>query len=702
MNKILLAALSMALVGTFSTKAQTTNAQPLCGTDLVFQKEAAYNPALLQARDDFYNAAANFNTPVEKAPRIIPVVFHIIHEGGSENISKAQIEDQIRILNEDFRRLNADATNTPQVWQGIAADGNVEFRLANLDPQGNCTDGIVRIFSPLTTNASDDSGVKGLSYWNRQKYLNIWVVKTIDNMGSTGGVILGYAQLPYFGGAATDGIVLRSDVVGSIGTALTGIDGNGKGRTATHEVGHWLGLRHIWGDATCGNDGITDTPVHNTANSGCPVFPKTNTCTGTNANGEMFMNYMDYSNGACQNMFTAGQKAVFDLVLTNFRSTLITNANATATGIANNPPATCAPKAEFVGNELFICEGGEVTFTDQSWNGTPTQWAWEFPGGTPSTSGDQNPTVTYNTPGVYNVVLTATNQAGSGSTTRTGYIYVSSLTADQQSVWNYTEPFEDQGYFDNEWIVINDDNSNFKWERTPNGGYSQTGAAKMNNFGSTERREDELISPSFNFNSISSPVLKFKLSYARVLTSTNESLKIFFSSNCGQSWTQRYTKSATALTTTANVATNYTPTDNSQWRTETVTLSNNFTNEDNVRIKFVFTSAVNGNNLYIDDINIQNPTGIDQAIADNLNFTTMPNPSNGDVLVSYSLIAKAKVDVRLFDMLGKEVKVVYQGNSFTGTNQINLSAADFPSSGIYMLQLMVDGNRFVKRLVITQ
>ncbi|UPT65747.1 MAG: hypothetical protein M0D57_14645 [Sphingobacteriales bacterium JAD_PAG50586_3] len=153
----------------------------------------------MDPQQQFDNVVATYsaNNPAgEKAVRIIPVVFHVLHDGGPENISKAQIEDQIRILNEDFRRLNADTVNTPQPFKAVAADCNIEFRLANKDPQGNCTDGIIRINTPKTNDASDDNGAKGVSYWPRNQYLNVWVVKNIDDQGS-GGIILGYAQLPF-------------------------------------------------------------------------------------------------------------------------------------------------------------------------------------------------------------------------------------------------------------------------------------------------------------------------------------------------------------------------------------------------------------------------------------------------------------------------------------------------------------------------
>lgn len=703
MKKVFLA-LGTAIMLSGGLVAQ--NAPTTCGTDLFYKRALEANPSLIQNQVNFENtvAAYNANNPAgEKAVRIIPVVFHVIHEGGPENISKAQIEDQIRILNEDFRRQNADTSETPNPFKTVAADCNIEFRLANTDPQGNCTDGIVRIFSPKTNNASDDNGIKAISYWPRNKYLNVWVVKSIDD-GGANGLILGYAQLPYFGGASTDGVVIRHDYIGSIGTAVAPAGGsNGMGRTATHEVGHWLGLRHIWGDMTCGSDGVSDTPVHETANSGCPAFPKTNTCSGAGPNGEMFTNYMDYTNGSCQNMFSLGQKGIMDATLSSItvRANVISANNLNATGVNNNPPNVCSPVADFNADEFMICQGSSVSFTDGTWNATPTQWSWSFPGGTPSTSSAQNPTVTYNTPGVYDATLTVTNAQGQNSKTKAAIVRVSATTAESIN-WLFYEAFNDQDYYNNSWVVLNPGGGNFGWQFGPGGsGIDGSYAAKMNAFGNANGDEDELISPSFKLNSIPNPVLKFKVASARSSSSSADVLKVFFSTDCGKTWTVRYSKAGAALATAGTVGTAFTPNNNSQYREETVTIPSTIANKPNVRVKFQFTS-IDGNNLYLDDINIMSPTGIDQAISDNLNLTAYPNPSADDVMINFNLINKARTDLRLFDVVGKEVAVVFNGNLPSGQNQFTVSKAQVPAAGVYILQLMVDGNRYTKRIVFTE
>ena len=269
--------------------------------------------------------------------RIIPVVFHVIHQCGAENISREQILDQLRILNEDYSLTNPTFNQTPACHAAVAADCQIEFRLATKDDQGNCTDGIVRVISPKTYEANNQNGVKDVSRWSSHKYLNVWVVNSIGSVQSVGGEVLGYAQFPAGGLPSTDGVVIRYDCIGSIEAAQTGPFAPRWGRTMTHEVGHWLGLRHIWGDADCGSDGVDDTPIAAAPNYGIcwTNFPyNVGGCSSAEGDtcGEMFMNYMDYSDDQCMSMFTQGQKEVMDATLAGFRSFISSAENIQATG----------------------------------------------------------------------------------------------------------------------------------------------------------------------------------------------------------------------------------------------------------------------------------------------------------------------------------------------------------------------------------
>ncbi|MGH1387436.1 M43 family zinc metalloprotease [Kordia sp.] len=232
----------------------------------------------------------------------IPVVVHVMYTNATNNISQAQIQSQIDVINEDFRRTNADADNT---WSQ-AADTEIQFCMATIDPNGNATTGITRKSVTRTDWGTNDDMKKssqgGVNPWNTSEYLNMWVVPQMTSGGRT---ILGYAQFPG-GAASTDGVVMAYNYFGRVGNVSAPFDG---GRTTTHEIGHYLNLRHIWGDSNCGNDFVSDTPTHQTSNGGCP--------TGQVSCGsvDMVQNYMDYTNDSCMNLFTAGQKARMRAVL---------------------------------------------------------------------------------------------------------------------------------------------------------------------------------------------------------------------------------------------------------------------------------------------------------------------------------------------------------------------------------------------------
>lgn len=229
----------------------------------------------------------------------IPVVIHVLYNTNSQNISEAQILSQFASLNNDYRKLNADAVNVPSAFLPFAGDAKITFCLAKVDASGKATTGIVRKYTSTQNWIADDamkfSAQGGDNAWDPKRYLNIWVCNLF-------GRSLGYSSLPG-SEADKDGVVIQFTAFGTTGNVVAPFD---KGRTATHEVGHWLGLRHLWGDANCGSDGIDDTPPQQNYNNGCPSFPHMSLCSA-NANGDMFMNFMDFANDACMNMFTKGQ-----------------------------------------------------------------------------------------------------------------------------------------------------------------------------------------------------------------------------------------------------------------------------------------------------------------------------------------------------------------------------------------------------------
>ena len=341
----------------------------------------------------------------------IPVVFHVLHNGVNVgvglNISDAQILSQLAVLNEDFRKLNADTATIQSVFAGVAADCEINFCLAQTNPQGGLTNGIDRInyttlgpTTPPFQKSYIDGTIKLNTIWNTNNYLNIWVVPDYNDNGFD---ILGHATFPAgsglsglsapFGSATTDGIVLWYKSCGRLGNVQFPYH---KGRTATHEIGHWLGLRHIWGDATCGNDFCTDTPTQQTANYGCPAFPRVTCSNGPN--GDMFMDFMDYGDDLCLKMFTANQKARIQTVMSNSPMRVALSQSSTC-----NPPGAAVPVANFSASNTIITAGGTINFSDLSTN-VPTGWAWTFTGGNPSSSIIQNPTnIAYASAGTYAV-----------------------------------------------------------------------------------------------------------------------------------------------------------------------------------------------------------------------------------------------------------------------------------------------------------
>ena len=244
----------------------------------------------------------------------IPVVFHVVYKNTIENISEAQILSQLTILNEDFRRQNNDQINTPSDFISIAADTEINFCLAQRTPNNDTTNGITRTETTVNSFSLYDDRIfydslGGKNIWNSELYLNIYICDLSS--------VLGFAAFPS-SNQNINGVVIDFESFGNTGTAISPYH---KGRTCTHEVGHWLNLMHVWGDTICGNDFVYDTPTQESSNYGCPAHPSPS-CTN---NGDMFQNYMDYTNDACMNMFTIGQKTRMQATLATARQNIVSS-----------------------------------------------------------------------------------------------------------------------------------------------------------------------------------------------------------------------------------------------------------------------------------------------------------------------------------------------------------------------------------------
>ncbi len=294
------------------TSVNQLTAQPVppererCNTFAYQQEQLRNDPALAEkinaieafAKQHISTRENNSANRIEGNVIKIPVVVHVLYHTPSEKISDAQVQSQVEVLNRCFRHRNADSVKTPLYFRSLAADVEIEFQLAISDSRSRSTTGIIRKYTPVTKWAMDDkmkfSGNMGDDAWDAKSYLNIWVCN-LDKLA-------GYSSLPG-SDAAKDGVVIDFDAFAAINSG----NGYDQGKTAVHEVGHWLGLKHLWGDENCGDDGVSDTPKQASYTIGCPSTIRI-TC-GNGPNGDMYMNYMDFTSDACTNLFTMGQKA---------------------------------------------------------------------------------------------------------------------------------------------------------------------------------------------------------------------------------------------------------------------------------------------------------------------------------------------------------------------------------------------------------
>jgi len=383
---------------------------PWCGTTGALLQQEKEDPTLRKRMDSIEKEMQKY---IENPTRdlsggilIIPVVVHVIHNGdpvgSNENIDDLFIMAQLDQITDDFRKFNPDASTA---W-AQAADTEIQFCLAQIDPNGDPTTGILRhdISGGPWTQNTFNSNVKPQTIWDRDQYMNFWIA-------DLNGGLLGYAQFPG-GSANTDGIVCKYNTIGSLATPYTSNAPYNVGRVAAHEAGHWLNLRHIWGDESgcSGSDFCADTPNQAGNTSGCPSGVVTDACANTSP-GKMYQNYMDYTDSDCMNIFTQDQSDRMWAAVNTSRPGLITSVCSFDLPIAYFSP-THGP--------LIFCGGatGLVNFQNLSSNGaTSLNWTFSGVGATPATSTESAPAVTVSSTGTLTATLSVTNPQGSDTYT---------------------------------------------------------------------------------------------------------------------------------------------------------------------------------------------------------------------------------------------------------------------------------------------
>lgn len=711
--KLTLIAFIVALTG---FAQQTGN---WCGTDQILQQLKANNPGFQSHMHKSMVKASSGTVQqfgFQKATITVPVVVHIIHDNGIGNLSDEQVLDALNILNTDYNRLNADTASTRNTvtapFKPFAGDMDIEFKLAKIDPDGNCTNGIVRVNAPnLTYNADDDCKYAvngGSDQWPMDQYLNIWVVNSIDNGGEPG-MILGYAYLPYWPNGANYGILMRADAFGTIEVAA-GSDG----RTLTHEMGHLLGLQHIfdagWSGSTgchtndCGQNGdyCCDTPPQQEANWSCSQT--WNSCPDVPLNDDFgfdavdqIENYMSYN--YCQNMFSRDQVTIMqqNFIDISFMAGWITPQNLVATGV-NDPETLC--KAEFEVSKNELCGGDSIQFIDRSFH-APSAWTWTvspgvinvdwaFVNGT--TSASQDPMIQFFTEGVYQISLLASDGVLSDTETKTQFIKVlpASLSIP------FWEGFENMTTFTNatNWFVFNPGgNAAFEIDQTL--GHTGSRCAKLMNFGQGPQNTDELLSIPIDLSVVDSATemvtMSFRYAYRKRIASTDEWLKVFITNNCGDNWVQRKTLHGSSLSTEV-FPSSWTPSSQNDWVTVHMT---NITSDyfvDNFRFKFEFEGN-SGNNFFLDDINIykgapSNTIVLGLAEEGQINELSLyPNPSENEVNVRFAVNESQEALIQIQDLSGK-VAQSHLVNAASGSNIVQMDTNNL-AAGMYTVSIKV-------------
>lgn len=552
----------------------------------------------------------------------IPVVVHVLHNGTTDitNISDAQILSQIDVLNKDFKRLNLDASNTPAEFVPVAGSIDIDFVLAQRDPEGMPTNGITRTLATKPQwSLADQSEFKALSYWPAEDYLNIWVV-------SFGSNDIGFAQFPVTNSLAglemasedrlTDGIVVDYRAFGTIDAGSFPLMANfNKGRTATHEIGHFLGLRHIWGDtSSCGdNDFVSDTPPQSGPTSFCPSHPQVS-C----SSNKMFMNFLDYTNDACMNLFTAGQVARMIVVLGESprRASLLTSLGAVPPPTVTNDlgikqiiapgTSTCLtsvqPQVEFrnYGTNVITSASVQLDVTGPGGVSLTVPLVLNLAPNETLIHTFAPVSLTVGNSYIVAVSIQSTNGGTDGNTQNDN----DSRTTEVRglSALPISQPFTSVPA---DWVIDNPDNQ-IGWTQVTAPDASPSNKAMKIEFYNYDvpGLRDWLISPAFNLPTPANSQLRFDIAYAIFPGQEEDALRVYALPGCNTDLSQAvllYDKSSTALATTPSTSNPFLPVNELQWRKSELLSLSSLSSSIPWQLAFVTTNGY-GNNLYLDNV----------------------------------------------------------------------------------------------------
>lgn len=663
---------------------------------------------------------------------VIPVVVHLIHNGRQENLTNAEV---VAMLQQCNRQINMEIENfdqTPEVFKKLAAKTRIQLRLAKKDPNGKCTDGIVRVETSLTDMYSNHycSGpypqdkILQMSHWPPERYLNLYIIRRI--VKPDGGSIPGaYGTFPFNDfscntGKGRDGIFITYESLYNYSTRIS--------TTLSHELGHWLGLYHIWGNAgssddSCfDSDGIADTPNQSGPSSVCfDRFPFI-TC-NNGPNGNMFTNFMDYGN--CLTQFTPKQVEKMHAVLTTSasgRSDLWSTLNRAVytrttspynfnTGCVNEMPIasfrTTSNNGVFTiptvdsyfsqvsSQEFFKCgDAVQIDFTNtSSFNAARIQWSFE--GGIPSTSTALNPSIIYKKGGTYQVKMIAFNQSGSDTTVQN----IKIIDYDNRSYppQNAKENFENYQHID-EYGWSNTSFDQNRWVLRNTDGYKGGKCLYINNFGDNDKYA-MFRTPSYDLNGQTSAKLVFKVAKSQVNASTTETvLRIFTLGQCYESMVMLKNLYDTDLSIDKSGKGAFIPQEG-DWKTVSIELPKDLLKYQKVSFVF-FLRDFDQSDIYIDDIELQtSPLTSVADIKPQVYFQASPNPAASELKLNYESPLSTPIQFRLIGVDGRAY-ALKGGSSNTGTTQqYTFPLPDLPN-GMYVVQATQDGYVASTKVVI--
>jgi len=626
------------------------SAQRSCAAEELLHQQMQSDPIFREARELIERQTQEFIQKGGVKDRVqvtIPVVVHVLWNTTAQNISQAQIQSQIDVLNADFRKLNADVANVPAAWQGITADMELNFCLATQDNNGAATTGVERRQTSNTSWSANNNNMKfyangGLNAWNRDKYLNIWVC-------NLSGGILGFATFP--GGAANvDGVVITTSAFGTNGTAAAPFN---KGRTGTHEVGHWLNLYHIWGDdgTSCsGTDQVSDTPNQADENYGCPTFPQVSCSNGPN--GDMFMNYMDYTDDACMFMFTNGQKA---------RAQALFNSGGSRAALLNSPG--CQPPSAGCGAPSGLA-ASNITQTSAT-------LAW----GAVSGATSYNLQWKLASASTWTTVsgLTGTSYALSGLTANTAYNYqVQTVCSSGSSSYSAAASFTTQG---------SSCTDNYETNNT-----RQTAASITPGTAITAKIGTSTDKDYFKFNN----------------TTANRNVKVDLT-NLPLDYDLKLYRGSTLVGTSENPNTDpeqliY---NNTQAVATYTAYVYGYNGAFNNSVCYTLLASISSGNFRSDGSTDGDVTQIELPVVfENAGFGLYPNPANQQLTVEVPMENDADVTVSIFDPAGK-VAAQQHRTLGKGDNKMQFDVRQLPQ-GIYFVQVRNGTDTHTRKLVISE